>query len=202
MAEDPPWLKATKQRTGTATAPAQPPKQKWSKRDQQKHGGAASAGVTVMLPAVDVEPTTHDKLRLEEFARQYIIDFNQTRAAARMGYAEGSAAQAGNQMFWKPYTQAYLVALIRGIEERTIVGRNEVLAGLLREANNFGMDADSSSRIKAWTEIGKILGMYVARVEIAANSSGVMEVPISRNVNEWEVLASGSQAMLMEAART
>ena len=152
--------------------------------------------------AVEMEPTQGEKLRYEEFARQYIIDHNQTRAACRMGYPHEKASDVGNKLFWKPYTQAYLTVLIRSLEERAIVGRNQVLSGLLAEANNYGPDATSMSRIMAWKTIGQILGMFIAKVEISANSSGVMEVPMVRSVNEWEALASGSQQGLLEAART
>lgn len=152
--------------------------------------------------AIDEEPSQTEKLRYEEFARQYLLDHNQKRAAVRMGYHVDRAADVGNRLFWKPYTQAYLTVLIRSLEERAIVGRNQVLSGLLAEANNYGPDATSMSRIVAWTTIGKILGMFIAKVEISANSSGVMEVPMVRSVSEWEALASGSQQNLLEAART
>ena len=152
--------------------------------------------------AIDAEPSNQEKLRYEEFARQYIIDHCQKRAAVRMGYPADRAADVGNKLFWKPYTQAYLTVLIRSMEERCIVGRNQVISGLLAEANNYGPDATSMSRITAWATIGKILGMFIAKVEVSANSSGVMEVPMGRSVNEWEALASGSQQALLEAART
>lgn len=157
--------------------------------------------VEVVDPCMNTDYPLHVKLQCEQFARQYIIDFNQKRAALRMGYNEAASNTMGNKIFWHAYTQAYLVALIRGMEETTIVGRNEVLAGLLREAHSYGMDSSSMTRIAAWKEIAKILGMYVARIEISANSSCVMEVPLVRDVNEWEQISSVSQGLLMEAAR-
>lgn len=158
--------------------------------------------VTIVDPCVDKDWPLHVKLNCEAFARQYIIDFNQKRAAIRMGYPETTANTMGGKLFWHSYTQAYLVALIRGMEETCIVGRNEVLAGLLREAHSYGPDSSSATRIMAWKEIAKILGMYIARVEISANSSGVMTVPLVRDVNEWEQISQVSQGMLMEAARS
>jgi hypothetical protein len=179
----------------------------WHGKDTKPPQGFSKATerfceVEIVDPLVDREWPVHTKLNCEAFARQYIIDFNQKRAAIRMGYDEQSANVMGNHLFWHSYTQAYLVALIRGMEETTIVGRNEVLAGLLREAHAYGMDASSATRIAAWKEIAKILGMYVARIEISQNSSGVMEVPLVRDVNEWEQISAVSQGMLMEAARS
>ena len=158
-------------------------------------------GMLALEVAVEDEPNHSMKLKYEEFARQFLVDFSQTRTAVRMGYSKDHAANIGNAIFWHPYTQSYLVKLIREVEEHTIVCRNEVLAGLLREAHNFNVDANSASRIKAWTEIGKILGMYVQRVELSANSSGVMEVPMVADANQWETFAQASQGKLMEAVR-
>lgn len=186
----PPWLRNANMPSAKAPAPGY---------------GAAMSSVKVeerlVAPVVDKELSNQDKMLLEAFARQYIIDFNQRRAAIRMGYPETIASKQGGVMFWKPYTQAYLVSLIRNIEESCIVSRNEVLAGLLREANRFDEDASSGSRIAAWREIGRIMGMYINRIEISANSSGVMEVPIVRSSEEWEAVASGSQTELMRQVR-
>lgn len=212
----PPWLKNhLKQNpppprgvvaSGKASAPplqgqyeAASAKKKRAKEISDQRG--SRDGMLALEVAIEDEPSHSMKLKYEEFARQFLVDFSQTRTAVRMGYSKDSAANVGNAMFWQPYTQAYLVKLIREIEEHTIVGRNEVLAGLLREAHNFNADANSGSRIKAWSEIGKILGMYVQRVEISANSSGVMEVPMVADANQWESLAQQSQGKLMEAVR-
>lgn len=172
------------------------------RRDAVNRGHSAE---TMSLDPTDdtllAEPPVAKKLQYEEFARSFLIDFNQTRAAIRMGYPKSSASVNGSYMFWQPFTQAYLVQLIRSLEEHTIVTRNEVLTGLLREAHRFDMDASSASRISAWREIGKILGMYVQRIELSANSSGVMEVPMVSGADQWETLAVGSQTKLLEAVR-
>jgi len=162
---------------------------------------AASPKTFEIVPVLEKEPSQQDKMRCEEFARQYIIDFNQRRAAMRMGYGESVAARYGGEWFWKPYTQAYLVSLIRNIEERCLVCRNEVIAGLLREANRYDEDASSTSRISAWREIGRILGMYINRIELSANSSGVMEVPLVANSEQWESVAIDAQTSLMKGIR-
>lgn len=190
MKHTPPWLAGANTPTTTRHKAATAPDVK---------GRPAPEGW--LLPVVDKEPSLPVKLKLEEFARQYIIDFNQTRAAVRLGYDMKYAAQYGNEMFWRPYTQAFLTHLIRTMEETTIVGRNEVLAGLLREANRYDQDATSNSRIAAWAAIGKILGMFINRIEISANSSGVMEVPMVTDSNQWESVAAGSQNELMKQIR-
>lgn len=197
----PPWMKPKDTSPPTGFVPP------WHGKDPKPPAAFSKAtermcDVEIVDPCVDKEWPLQTKLNCEAFARQYIIDFNQKRAAVRMGYSETAANTMGNSIFWHSYTQAYLVALIRGMEETTIVGRNEVLAGLLREAHSYGMDSSSATRIMAWKEIAKILGMYVARIEISANSSGVMEVPLVRDVNEWEQISAVSQGLLMEAARS
>lgn len=229
MAVTPPWLKAAAKQVPVPTCaqngpaasvplwatkptpkiPREGPKGSHQdlKGNRKKAKGVASAATVegtciTAMPALDVEePSTAMKVKFEEFARLFLIDFNMTKTAIRMGYSQRSAAVLGNRMFWHPYTQIYLSKLIRETEEHALVNRNQVLAGLLREANNFNVDASSSSRISAWREIGKILGMYIQRVEISANSSGVMEVPLVANVDQWEAAASLAQSNLLEMAR-
>lgn len=218
MSVTPPWLKNHLKATPppprgvVAKGKAKPPPKNGSEQhakvqERKKRAKEISEqrgsrdGMIALEVAVEDEPNHSMKLKYEEFARQFLVDFSQTRTAVRMGYSKDNAASIGNSMFWHPYTQSFLVQLIRQVEEHTIVCRNEVLAGLLREAHNFNVDANSSSRIKAWTEIGKILGMYIQRVELSANSSGVMEVPMVSDSNQWEQFAQQSQGKLLEAVR-
>lgn len=214
MPVTPDWLKAHQRRNApdargvVASGKANTPPVMHEQIKERKKRAKAIAdqrgnrdGMIGLEVAIEDEPNHSMKLKYEEFARQFLVDFSQTRTAVRMGYSKDSAANIGNALFWHPYTQSYLVKLIREVEEHTIVCRNEVLAGLLREAHNFNIDANSSSRIKAWSEIGKILGMYIQRVELSANSSGVMEVPMVTDTTQWESLAQASQGKLLEAVR-
>jgi len=60
--------------------------------------------------------------RQAEFVRQYLIDFNATRAARDSGYSHRSARAIGQENLTKPDIKA-------AIEEK-IADRNEVLSGL------------------------------------------------------------------------
>jgi hypothetical protein len=87
------------------------------------------------------------------------------------------------------------------MEEDAIVGRNEVLAGLLAEANNWGPDANSQSRITAWNSIGKILGMFTIKVENSVQVQGVMAIPLAPSMESWEAASAASQKQLKSAVK-
>ena len=57
----------------------------------------------------------------ERFCREYVIDYNQTKAAIRAGYAEKSAAKKGCELMKEPEVKAYVPAdkwLLQNINAR------------------------------------------------------------------------------------
>lgn len=154
------------------------------------------------LPASPDEGYTHAELaQMERFAQEFIVDFNGVQAALRMGIALEKAASWVSKKLYTPYVQSEILRLIRTLPESSIVNRNQVLAGLLKEANREGPDASSASRIAAWTQIGKILGMYVQRIEINPRVGSVMQVPMASSLESWEKSAITAQSQLMEDAK-
>lgn len=184
---------------------ADPNKEKRSKRQYQlkpseEHAADACEAFTAIEQTSDVM-----KKRLEAFCREYIIDWNMQKAFVRLGKSRESAKSNASKWFWHPYTQTYLVHLCRSIEERCLVTRNDVLAGLLKEANNYGMDASSATRIMAWNSIAKIMGMLIPRLDINVAASGVMRTPYGSSqivdVDSWESQASSEQDALKQTVR-
>jgi len=142
---------------------------------KRKKGRASPIIVDEIIQEQDRESKLDKPTRLkyEAFAREYLVDFNLTNAAIRMGMSEdgssgrGYPASIGNRWFHHPHTQRYLVELLSKIEDEALIDRKSVIHGLLKEANCEGTDArERAIRIAAWREIGKLCGMYVVRTEI------------------------------------
>ena len=73
------------------------------------------------------------------------------------------------------YAQLLLSLYMDEINEESIVTRKDVLAGLLREANDMG--GSQSARVAAWKALGKILGMEIDR-SIAMNVGVNVPAPL------------------------
>lgn len=63
----------------------------------------------------------------EMFCREYIIDFNATRAALAAGYSEKSAYQIGSENLNKVEIQAFLSELMQARNERVQIDADYVL---------------------------------------------------------------------------
>ena len=99
------------------------------------------------------------KRRRRRFVQRYIIHFNGKRAAMEVGVPERSAAKAASQFLREPYTVMVYEKLLAESEEENLCSRKEVIMGLKREANYYGLDGQSSARVSAWSKLGKYMGM-------------------------------------------
>lgn len=152
------------------------------------------------LPGHDLRADA--KRRREEFCREYIKDFNASDALRRMGYKSQQPWVLGSEWMKQPYTQWYLAKLLAELDQKAIVNANEVLAGLKREANHYGMDGGAAARISALRSLAKILGLEVTKIEGNVNlGGGVMLMPFSGSPAEWEKAAAEAQKNLKEAVR-
>lgn len=133
------------------------------------------------------------------FVLEYLKDFNATTALLRMGQ-EGTiqyVRKKGSEYLREPYVQQLIAEHIREAKEDTIVTRAEVLHGLKKEAYNA---PEATVRVTAWSNIGKMLGMFVEKKELKVTGSGVMLVPASASPEEWEAATANAQEQLKQAA--
>lgn len=142
------------------------------------------------------------KMLREKFVREYIKDFNGTEAMRRLGYRHSAVNVHAAKFLRDPYTQWFLRQLLDKLDEKAIVNRNMVLSGLLKEANARGYDDSHSARVSAWRTLGRILGMEITKVEGNLNvNGGVMAVPFTGSLEDWEKQTQAAQAKLKEDVR-
>lgn len=154
--------------------------------------------------------TTKQQAMADEFVLQYLRDFKPKAAYIRAQnhmnpfdeIADSTAMVNGNAMLRWPYVQKKLHDAMQDAEEKNIVTRNEVLFGLKREANYYGVGASHGARITGWSQLAKIMGMETKKVEATlAMKGGVMIVPPVEGLDSWELRAAAAQANLKEAVR-
>ena len=78
----------------------------------------------------DVKLTEKQKL----FCKEYIIDFNATRAAKAAGYSEDSAKEIGYENLTKPYIQDYIAKLTQKTFDKLEITKERVLNEIARIA--------------------------------------------------------------------
>lgn len=148
-----------------------------------------------------VHPRTQALRRL--FVAEYVKDFNGAAAIMRLGYQVFEPRVVAGQWLREPYTQYILDKFIREAEDVALVTRGEILAGLKREANSYGLDSSGASRVSALGKLAKILGIEITKIEGEVKAvGGVMLVPLGGNPEEWEKNAAKSQSDLKANAKT
>jgi hypothetical protein len=144
------------------------------------------------------------QLRLQRFCQEYIKDFNAAASVQRMGYPYDRliAAAKGTQFLAEPYSQYYLGELMQKCEEAAIVTKNEILFGLKRESNYYGIDGSAPARISALRSLAKILGLEITKVQGNIEiGGGVMALPFTGSLEQWEEACKSAQAKLKEDVR-
>lgn len=154
---------------------------------------------TSMLPRSKAR-ATHSK---EDFAREYIKDFNLTLTANRCGMHVDTAldyVEDGECM-------AMIDEIIANMSFKDLISRNKIVAGLLREANHESGKGSHTARINAWDKLAKVLKMYEGEKPGMIINGGVMIVPVMAGQNQddaidvWEAGALPAQTELLETVR-
>ena len=94
------------------------------------------------------------------FCEEYLVDLNATQAAVRAGYSARTAHAIGQENLRKPIIADAVAAAQAERMERILLDADDVIAGLLREAQNYGQGASHSARVAAWTQLGKHVGLF------------------------------------------
>lgn len=101
----------------------------------------------------------------QRFVDEYLIDLNATQAAIRAGYSAKTAESAGSRLLRNVNVSAAVVAGRENLSKRAGLTQDDVVKGLLREANLTGPGSSASARVSAWMGLAKIKGMLTDKVE-------------------------------------
>lgn len=129
-------------------------------------------------------------LKKQRFVDEYVLDLNATQAAIRTGYSAKTARQIGQRLLTNVDIQEAIAAAQEQLRERTLVTQEDVIKGLLLEAQTNGEGSSQSARVTAWAHLGKHLGMFKDKVEL----SGSLEVKSARELTDDELAAIATRS--------
>lgn len=101
----------------------------------------------------------------QRFVDEYLIDLNATQAAIRAGYSEKTARSQGQRLLTNVDIARVIKKAQSAISERNSVTQDDVIRGLLTEAEWMGEGSSHSARVQAWSQLGKHLGMFTDKVD-------------------------------------
>jgi len=104
-----------------------------------------------------------DKQRV--FVAEYIKDFNATAAYIRAGYSKNGARQSSAKLLTNTDIMEMIQKTLEKVEDTSVVTQAMVLNGLLKEASDY-QDGSPTSRVAAWSWLGKNLKMWTDKVEL------------------------------------
>ena len=95
----------------------------------------------------------------QRFVEEYLIDFNGAQAAIRAGYNKRSARAIACENLTKPYIAIEIAAGKEVLAEEAGLTVEKILDGMLAETEQKD-DGSSSTRISAWSWLGKYKRMW------------------------------------------
>lgn len=101
----------------------------------------------------------------QRFVDEYLIDLNATQAAIRAGYSEKTAYSIGDENLKKPDIKKAIEKAQQERQKRTLVTQDDVIRGLLTEAEWQGEGSSHSARVSAWAHLGKHLNMFTDKID-------------------------------------
>lgn len=152
------------------------------------------------------EYTAEEKALRDLFIVEYLVDFDQIKAAQRCGFNFQFAVEYGRKFMEEPYVLQRINQLQRlqprDEEEVLKYNKRRIQERLLEEAHNTGPGSSQAARVAALKALADMYGMgsaAQARTSAAGGNSlagGVMVVPEIANVDDWEQSAMASQKAL------
>jgi phage terminase small subunit len=121
--------------------------------------------------------------REQIFVEEYLKDLNVSRAARAAGYSPKTANH--NAYRWiqerredseKPHLWDAVQVAKEERAKRTLVEQDDVIRGLLTEAQRTGIGSSHAARVSAYVALGKHLGMFVEKTE----TDGQLRITIRR----------------------
>ncbi len=104
------------------------------------------------------------------FIREYLIDFNATRAALKAGYSKKTAYSQGHRLLKYAEIQEAIDSEVREMAKRAEVSAQFVLSGLAKEALEAETD---SARVRAFELLGKYLKLWTDKVDVTSDDQKI-----------------------------
>jgi len=114
----------------------------------------------------------------QAFCESYVANgFNATQAALTAGYKKTNATQQGCENLGKPYIQEFIQNFMAKASEKALITTEDVVKGLMKEAEGVSEDTSSNARISAYKALSDYTGGF--------DSNKVHNVNVEISHEEW-----------------
>jgi len=154
------------------------------------------------------EYSFREKSLRDLFVAEYLVDFDQVKAAQRCGFQFQFAIEFARKFMDEPYVQQQIKRVKLGQDqpidekEEEKLNKKRIFATLFQEAHYHGPGSSHAARVSALGKLAAMYGMEAAKKTEATvtHKGGVMAVPGIASLDEWEATASASQDQLIAHA--
>ena len=114
----------------------------------------------------------------QAFCESYVANgFNATQAAITAGYSEKTAKDIGCENLAKPNIAKYIFEFKAKASEKALITTEDVVKGLMIEAQGIGEDTNTSARISAYKALSDYTGGF--------DSNKVHNVNVELSHEDW-----------------
>lgn len=162
-------------------------------------------------PDYSVTYSARQKELRDKFVKEYLVDYNATAAAIRIGYPKSYAQEYAVKFMDEPYVHQQIKTVETSPEEidSKEAMQKRITISLLREANYRGAGSSQSARVAALSKLSSIYGMD-APVKTQTEHlgpdglplNGVFVVPGLMTTEDWAKAAAAQQSALVDATTT
>lgn len=142
---------------------------------------------TWVTEAINEEPLSQREKELrDKFVNQYLVDYDYTAAAVRIGFLGIVAVEYGSRFRYDPYVQR-AIARSTGSqyddpESVKKLHRQRVLNGLMKESNYRGMGSSHGARVSALSKLATIHGLEApTKTESKITHTGEQKVKVTHD---------------------
>lgn len=130
----------------------------------------------------EIEPAPYATRKMR-VAEEYLKDLNMTQAMVRAGYTWKNANANGYKMLRDEEFQRILKDAKKDLKDRMHLEVEQVIHGLLREANFEGEGATHAARVQAWTQLGRYLEMFTDKQELSGPGGEPLQFVIGPGIS-------------------
>jgi hypothetical protein len=156
----------------------------------------------IMEPEEERVYSYREKALRDFFVQEYLVDYDETAAATRVGYGKAYAKEYGRRFMNEPY-------VLREIAKREgstsldaddpEAEKKRIIAGLKREANYRGPGSSQAARVAALSRLANLMGMDPkdkTKDPIENELEGAFVVPGVMTPEQWAAAAKKQQEEL------
>ena len=141
-----------------------------------------------IAPPDEPSLTEGERRNYDNFVREYLVDYDYTGAALRLGYAKGQASLWGKKLKHHPYIERRIAEAMSAQwdDPEAVVAQHKqrVLNSLMKEATYSGPGASHAARVTALSKLAQIHGLEApAKTESKVIHEGKQELVVSHSID-------------------